>query len=732
MWRVALLLVAAAGLLIARACGFEFRAMAAYAAYLLLYVVLPGVVVMYRVNRGPISLARVLALGVPTGFALEILLFLGLAATGAKALYVWSPLGWLALAIMLGGTRREWPVRLRVTGHHAGIAAGCAAAFLITALTATGQMYVESPLAGGLPARAIFHDWVYLISRAAEIKNNWPLDDPSLAGTPLQYHYFMMAHAAAAAWTTQVEISTVMLRLIYVPLSAALMAQAYLLGRAVARTPWGGVLAALLTVAACEVSFAPKYGDALFLGIFERWLYVSPTFFFGMIYCGALLLAVHRGLRRKRCGGGYYAWLLLLGLAGTGAKGTLLPVMIGALGLWSAWRWRREGRVPVRLVGCAGILGVAFLAVYVQTMASWGTGEAKLNPLHVFQGTGFWREYLPEWTRMLARGLPSTAASVLAQVACGAVVFAGTGGVRLLALPYLVWSDQDRRDDLLVGWLGAVFAASAGLGLLLELNSSGELYLILMMRLPMAVLTAGFFVAAGRRIGAWWRPPVGTTESASPFVRPPGHNVGGGMARAPWLPRLVVAGGVVVFAGVAVVQTTLWWTRNRAGLVEWMQASTEAGPDGYMGELREALLWVRSNTEPDAVLISNAFTPENLQGDHWGALDHTLMGVHFYYSALAERRLWVEGPNYLLNATRVRVRLGVASNFFYRGCPLPPTLVAKAPSYVLLDRRLNDGAVVTLPVGARVFANERMIVYRLSEPIWRLADAELVVAAAQQ
>jgi hypothetical protein len=729
LWRALLLFLAAAAYVVARACGYEFGTVTAYATYLALYVVLPGLVAMHLVNRGPLSLATVIALAVPTGFALEIFTFLGLAAMGAKALYAWTPLGWLALGVGLRLSRREWPVRLRFAGNHAGIAAALGAAFLGTTLMATSQMFAEAPLAGGLPTRAIFHDWVYLISRAAVIKNNWPLDDPSLSGTPLQYHYFMMVHAAAASWTAEVEIGTILLRLIYVPLGAALIAQAYLLGRAIARTPWGGVLAALMMVTVGEVSFAPSYGDPMFLGLFVRWLFVSPTFFFGMVYCGALLLAVRRGGRVARCDVRYYAWLVLLGTAGTGAKGTLLPVMVGALSLWALWRWWHEGRAPLRIIGFAVCLTGAFILVYLPTMFSWQTGDAKLNPFHVFQLTGFWKQHLAGCTQALAQVLPVALASPLAQVACAVVVFAGTCGVRLLAIPYLVWGDGEKRDPMLVGWMGSFFAASAGMGLLLELNSYGELYLILMMRLPLAVLTAGFFVAATRRIVAWWRPPAGRTDSASPFaVRPAGP--GGVLRRAPWLPRFVVGGGVAVLIGALGVQTTLWWTRNRPGLVEWLNTSPNLKPDGYMQELQEALLWVRGNTEPNAVLVANAFTPENMRKDHWGALDHTLMGVHFYYSALSERRLWFEGPNYIMDTTRARIRASLASNFFYRGRPLDPTIVSMAPSYVLLDRSLKDDAVVTLPLGARVFSNARIAIYRLSEPApQRVAGDPIVVAA---
>jgi hypothetical protein len=605
-------------------------------------------------------------------------------------------------------------MRVRLCGHHAGLGAALGVLFLGTTVMATSQMFAESPLAGGLPTRAIFHDWVYLISRAAVIKNNWPLDDPSLAGTPLQYHYFMMVHAAAASWTTGVEIATVLLRLVYAPLGLALVAQAFLLGRAVSRTPWGGVLAAWMTVALSEVSLGRGYGEPLFLGLFVRWLFVSPTFFFGMIYCGAILLAVWRGARLRRCGLRDLAWLLLLGLAGTGAKGTLMPALVAALALWIGWRRLQEGRWSRRLLVFATVLTGAFVVVYLQTMSSWKTGEARLNPFHVFQLTGFWQQQLPAWTRALSGLLPAAVASGVAQLACAVVVFAGTCGVRLLAMPYLVWGDLERRDTRLVQWLGAVLAASTGMGLLLELNSYGEIYVFLLVRLPMAVLTAGFLVAATRRIAVWWRAPVRAEGSASPFA--PSLGSGEVARRAAWWPRWVLGGGIAVLIGALGLQATLWWTRNRPGFVDWLNTPPDLKPDGYMQELREALLWVRQNTERNAVLVANAFTPENMRKDHWGALDRTLMGVHFYYSAFSERRLWFEGPNYVLNGPLLSRRAALASDFFYRGRPLPAWLVAEAPSYVLLDRSLRDNATVTLPLGARVFSNSRMTVYRLSDP----------------
>lgn len=703
LWAAALSALVASVFVVVRACGHDAVTVLGYFLYVGLYVALPGCVAMYVVNRGPISFAHLLALALPTGFALEIFSFLGLAALGLKSAYAWLPLVWAALAVGIRVRRGDWPVRLQFTAHHAGVSLFLVLVFGVTVLMAASQMFSESPLAQGLPTRAIFHDWVYLMSRAAVIKHNWPLDDPSLAGTPLQYHYFMMVHAAAVSWTTQVEIGAVMLRLIYVPLGAALVAQAYVLGRAVSRSPWGGVVAAFLLIGASEVSLAQSYGAPAFLGLFMRWLFVSPTFYFGMIFCGALVLAVAHCARLTRCDVRHFVWLLLLGCAGTGAKGTVLPVVICAVGLWVVWRTLRERRLPVRVIAMGVCLAAAFTVVYLPTMSQWKTGNAFFRPFHVFELTGFWREYLPLANQWAAAWLPAKLAQPLAAFACACVVFAGTCGVRLLAIPFLfMGGGRAPRERLLVGWLGAFFLASVGMGLLLELNSHGELYVVLMMRLPMSVLTAAFLMAAVRRAAVAW---------AAYRISPSGNPIRALRAVLPSFPVTLAGLTLVLALGL---QTSLAWKRNSLGFREWFKTPTDLQPDDYMRDLAEALLWIRHHTEPDAVLVSNACTPENMRKDHWGALDRTLTGVHFYYSALSERRLWLEGPSYLLDALNARIRADLASEFFYRGGKLAPQVVGRAPAYVLLDHSLRDGAVVPLPSGARVFSNSRMDIYRLA------------------
>jgi hypothetical protein len=89
------------------------------------------------------------------------------------------------------------------------------------------------------------------------------------------------------------------------------------------------------------------------------------------------------------------------------------------------------------------------------------------------------------------------------------------------------------------------------------------------------------------------------------------------------------------------------------------------------------------------------------------------VGLYFYYSALAERRLWVEGPTYTLEPAEARRRMQLAAEIFYRNKLPVASLTSPSPCYLLLDRDLQDGARVALPRQQRVFANSRIVVYRV-------------------
>lgn len=706
LWSGALGALGAAAFLLVRSCGNDLGAVVRYAIYFAAHVMLPGAVALHLVRGRPLSWATLLALGVPTGFALEVASFMSLSWLGLKAWHVATPVLWLAFGAWRVVRCQHGLVRWQLGARHAGLAFALGTLFFCTVIAAVSQMFSESPLATGLPQRPIFHDWMFLVSRAAAIKQYWPLEDPSLAGTPLQYHYFMMVHAAAASLGAKIELTLVMLRLMIVPLGAVLVAQAYLLGRWLSRRAWGGVIAALLTVCASGVSFVPTYSQTQFLDLFVRWLYVSPTFFFGVIYFGALLLGIAQGGAAAKFRAREIAWLTLLTAAATGAKGTVPPVVLLALGLWAAWWCVRRREIPGRLILLGATMTAAFGAVYLLAMASWGSGEAKLEPFRIYYLSEFWQQHQIPITRALKRWLHAPDFGTwLGWLTCAVLVIAGTSGVRLLAIPYL-FGGAPRERAPLVAWLGAAFFASWLLGSAVHLDSNGELYFILLMRLPLAVLAGAFAVQAWERLGRWRAVQRARARALAP---PPRR----GLAAPRWLQTAGVAAAVLGLALTLAVQTSLWIARSRPGFADWLRAGPRPAVNADLVPLYEAMLWVRQHTEPEAVLIANAFTPKNLKTGRGVLVDHTTAGVHYYYSAVSERRLWVEAPSYQTDTARCRHRMHIAERIFYRGLAPSAKLVGGQPCYLLLDRSVGDEAWVSLPEKHRVFSNTRFDIFRL-------------------
>lgn len=706
LWMGAGVSLAGALWLVLRSCSYDVGTVAAYAVYFGLQVVLPGVVLVALIRGKPLTWTQAIALAVPTGFGVEVLSFLGLSALGMRSWVAALPFLWGALGVLWWRSRGIAPLSWRVTRKHAGIAATLSFVFLCTVVAATSQMFAESPLVSGLPQRPIFHDWVYLVSRAAAIKQHWPIEDPSLAGTPLHYHYFMLVHVAAASWSSGTELTLLMLRLTIVPLGGVLVVQAYVLGRMLSRRVWGGLAAAGLVICASGMTFQSNYNRTDFLDLFMRWVYVSPTFFFGIIFFGALMILVAEASEARRVRWRMLAWMALLSASGAGAKGTVVPVLLAGMGLWALWRWYKEKRLPWRLVGIATALAVPFTFVYVNAMSQWGTGDAEITPFRIYQITAFWHDYGVEWQRFLIGILPHYELAIwLGAAACALAVIAGTSGVRLLAIPYLVQGAKGHRTPL-AHLLGATFLAAVLMGTFVHLDSNGELYVILLMRLPLAVLTGAFAVSAWERLGEWRREVWGEMRGVAGATR--SRSVG-------WLRA---AGVGVAGAGVALtlmLQVTAWTKRSHHGFAQWMQTKPVLAVSDDLLPLYETMRWVRANTEKDAVLMANAFTTRTMTKGRGISVDHTTVGVHYYYSALSERRMWIEGPSYQLDTAETIQRLTEASRVFYHGKVPTTAMFASRPSYVMIDHRVGDGAKVPLTAKDRVFANGRYEIYRVPE-----------------
>jgi len=679
----------AAAAIVVRGCNYAIGLPVAYAGYFALQVMLPGAMAML-LFRQPLSLSSIVALAIPTGFALEIATFLGLSALHATNLMRIAPVVWafigIAAYLRAGDTRWE----PRASSSRLATFVLCAIG-LVTVIAAAGHVYAEAPLVAGLPQRPIFHDWMYLLSRASAIKTQWPLEDPSLAGTPLQYHYFLLVHVAAAAKGLGTETTWVLLRLVPIPLGLVLVAQIYVLGRRFGASIGVGALAAFLLLVPGEVSSAHDYGSLTYLGFFLRWLYVSPTFLFGLIFFGGLAMVISELDANIRWP--TLIWLMLLAGGATAAKGPVVPVVLVALTLHAALQWIYDRRAPISLFWTMAAIAVGFLAVYTVTLSACGNGDAEIQPFRLCEVTPFWEHHAVIWQRWLKRTLHApTLGTWLGKSAAAACILAGTVGIKAIAIPHLAWIGRSRRRQ--ATWLVALVIASTAFGLTLHFDGDSEIYFLFLAEVPLAVLAAAALVEGARWLWHRW------TQSASRARRLAWASVGVTAALATSV--------------VLVIQITATVRCESAGIRDWANMRTDLNINDDLRPLYEMTSWVRTHTEQNAILVSNTVTLDTMGRGRGVPVDHTTVGVNYNLSALTERQLWVEGPSYLLDTAEARARLVAATRFFRDGTPLPAKWDAGTPLYVVVDHTIDHGtAIPTVGRGVRVFANGRFDLFRL-------------------
>lgn len=730
---------------IARSCGYDHGAVFRYIAYVVGAIWLPGHCALALLSRERPPLERSLALGLPLGFTLEILLYLACTSAGWRGAYPWLAAALAAglAAVVIG--REGWRVSLPSVRHW-GASPGVvmSVVLLLVMLTTAAHMYAPSPLAGGLLQHSTHHDWVYLVSRAAEIKNRWPLEDPSLAGTPLSYHYFLLVHVAAASRVAELEIPLVLLRLASVPLGIALLAQAFVLGKELGRSIWAGVLAAMLLFAAGEVSWGESTTGGLFQSLFVSWLYISPTFLFGMIFMGALMIWAHRLMDAEAVRWMDYGVLFLLAMVATGAKGTSVGPLAAAAGLWCGWRVVAGQSWPGRMILIGALLGAAFVAAYFIFLRGYSGEGTKLSLFAFPQVSPFWLDHVGSWTAALQEsGLGPNASATVAGLAGSLVVLAGLNGVMLLGL-FQAFRRRSRARDPFMVWVGLVAVACVGFGNVVFLDSHGESYLYLPMKLPLVALTA----AAVAEFCRVWATRAGLDSSQQRMALR--WLVGG--ASLAGLALLVVVGLLPVWGGVAVavpvlallapsetnaaeariglrrlvpglvvavplllllaVQVRFGVLGSRGGLMLW-QNTAASGKEQSLAELREGLGWLREHTPTDAVCIAAMFAPDWATLDKARVVDRTTLDKHYYYSALAERRLFIEGPAYVRDQGEASARMQAVGALLQGDAfQLPPELQGRS-LYLLVDRLVVPDGMMPPPSAEPVYENRRVRLYRL-------------------
>ncbi|GAA1586762.1 hypothetical protein GCM10009789_45450 [Kribbella sancticallisti] len=650
---------------------------AKYTLYFALAVALPGILILRALWRSTGNWAEDVGLGSAVGATNQLVGWAIFTALGWQGwLAVWPALVLIAFGVV-PRLRTYWriaepkPLPLFWTWGMA-----IAAAVLLGGTVLGVMSYHPAPPDG----TSYYQDLLYHLSMLTELTRSVPPELPQVAGESLEYHWFANADMAASVDITKLSPIIVLYRLWLLPqLVVALLVTATLV-RTVSRAWWTGVLAA-----------AALAGPQLFLffdtsvNLTPPLSLLSPSQTFGMIAgTAAAVFLIHVLFKGA---GGKGLWLLAFAVAvvGGGSKPTILPILVGAVGLSALFLLVRDRRMPWRFVAAGSLLVAAAVATMVTVAGS--TSGSGLQLLAVVKTTGGYAAATGDLTQAGEGGL------ILPALTSGLLPVAGVVVVSLLLLigqllavvGYgLLVGRELRRDPL--GWflLGGLIAGWAGF-LVIDHPSVSEAYFVHSI-VPFSLAAAGWLAASWTRAygtsGATLRPPRRAVllKLASAAVL-----LGGLYAfvllttdatpRGSQLQRIfLVARPVIVVIVLTAVLALVWvlLTKRRPALAglggvlvlltllvipsartleqslqqdKRAQTFTSATWWVYPDE-KAAALWLAQNSAPTDIVVSNTWCrPAPKQGPGCDARGYLVSGI-------AGRRTFLEGWGYTSQAMK--------------------------------------------------------------------------------
>jgi hypothetical protein len=633
-----------------------------YLAYELCFVVIPGWLAYRALSDRPGGALRQLAMGWALGYVLEILAFMLTAATGTRDLFVAYPV-LVGAAAAFAIVRR--PAAEASTPADAAQPARFRWALVAVCVAAVAYMAVAYFPAAPLPGSkdvSYFQDYPWTVSIAADAKHHWPIEDPNVSGEPFPYHYFLHIHLAAASQVTGLDVPLVFLRLFILPLVVLLVLELVVAGQSFSHSVYAGLIAACLALFIGELQLDARENPLLqapFQGVFFFFLFLSPTFLFGLVMLVPLITVLGERLSGPDRVARTPEWLLVvLFLVGASdAKAALLPLVLGALLLYAGWAWLVERRIPLAVWLAAVLTLLVSGTVYFFQYRGWPSGLRVdlLAGYHFFSAMPAVSS-VKSGLRGVLPGFPGREAVL----GTGGIVF-GILGLLAAQLVGLAWMFRHHGIRLRAGqaWLCTVLAA--GLVSLLVLGSArGESQFFFF-----SSLVAGCLLSAeGLRI-AWIRRPnlsgqgkrlallaLGCALAIAALMLAPKHlHLFPGPHRNPdtylfW------------YVGFALTLALFYATARRwFGATHWPAVALVCGAVLAVGaldtpisrlvpdltnppqapavghqitpQLYGALTWIRDRTPGESVVAINDATPF--------ALD---------YSAFAERRVFLGGWGY--------------------------------------------------------------------------------------
>ena len=655
----AVLLVCAVGLTLAQG-ELSPLDLLRYIAYIGWGLLVPGVLAYRLLRTRPHTLVEDLAMGATIGLSLEIAAWAVFTGLGIER---WLILWPLLVVVPVLALRRDV---LRAEHRPVPVLwswAVAAVAVFYTAYQAYGMRTYD-------PRRGSWYhlDNLYLLGLVGETKHHMPPQSPHVAGEPLHYHWFSLAHEAASSLVSGVDTPVVYFRL-SMPfigvLSVALLAVA---GWRITGRPWAGPIAAVLMFCVGETIIGVYTDSSFGTANNSQWWYTSAAY--GVPVTIALAVAVADRLRKvdhepdgehwtgrtavPAVGTGAWVLLVVFALTAPGAKSSIVPAVLAGVGLVGLVDLLTRRRIRWSAVAAAAILGAAFLLATIVLYGFQSHGVA-VEPLSSFAIAT--EDYLDRpWTVYLA-------ATVIMLIGYTVYMLSRVAGIAVL-----LWLRRGRlaaEEQFLAG----AFAGGLAVMLLTSHPSASQMF-FLRSAWPMAVMlsAAGYLALAekhaiGARLAAAVAAACGLTALA---VSGALWFTGGEHRTRGWRYLLPVFKPALALAVIVVVAAIACWLMKRPGLgaVTVLTMVLLSGSGGYLMETKvrergirangyheqvsaeeaQAARWLRANSDPDDVVAIN----EHLYG--------TFPLAHGF-AAFSERRQLVGAWSYVPKALAESKRL---------------------------------------------------------------------------
>jgi hypothetical protein len=646
-------------------------AVARFAAYCLLGLVLPGVV-LWRllVPRAGSTLLADAVFGTTLALAVELVVYAASARLGHPEVARFWPVVPLVASVVPRWRPRIWR-RGEVQPVWWSWSLG---GFTLLALAALKQVAWD---VAPLTTKGLSNPYVdipYQLSLVSGLSRRVRTDLPFAEGEPMYYHWFAHAHVAAERHATGIEPIVLLSRLdMLIPVAVVLLGSAVLAQR-LARSPLAGVVAAGVLTLGGSALMWPRL-PPVFLDSFT---YISPTTVFACaILVGCIAITVE--LLDPELRPPPTAWVAagLLVLTSSGAKGSALPVLLaGWVSVFLMSLLLRRG-VSWRAAGLIGMGTVVFVLAgrIIYGGSSQGTSLAPFGlGNHIAADYGI----LPEPTGG-SPGLRATLTIVYVTIRASCVV-------ALVGL-FTPRTWRDPRAHFLVG------AITGGLGAVLVLDSatSNQIYFMLVTPPLLAAATGWGLVALVRRVPArvaarvcvsfllvgalvsavllWPLRPPGFADrdvTFAAFVRQPLIVVG--LLILVWLVVRLVARGsrrvawrhaaplacVSMVLGLGALTGPLHALDTSSRVPAADLPSTNRGAEIGRGGITAAR-WLRDHSATDDVVATNSHCryPNRRRCDHRA----------FWISGYVERQILLEGWAYTSRSSEMAERTGAPVPF---------------------------------------------------------------------